>query len=233
MDSFHYQRQTKFTFMRKIIICILCFSWSFSVAQFQEIKNQIAEVFFQIPVNSTRFEIRNILYSSDNFYNRIHWDEIGHTISSDFVYNSKLSYLCKPCKFDPEVTFFFKGNNEHSHERSIKLMYSSDQLAKCIKQYGEIVSFFKNIAFWSEDTVENYKGVKIGIRTVFFASKKAIFDERQAYEKFLKDKTDSHLTYCFFRVSYIERDLYHVIPNPPTDRIVYVLSIDAFENAIY
>ncbi len=127
-------------------------------AQTAAIKKNLDEMFFKVPLNAAKFEVRTMLHSSENFFNISDFDEINKAISSDFKENYKFTYLTNCCR----IVFWFE--NDNSNGRKISIDYSENELSKCIKQYEELKSIFGKISYapYEYKTV-NFKNEEAGI----------------------------------------------------------------------
>ncbi len=67
-------------------------------AQTAAIKKNLDEMFFKVPLNAAKFEVRTMLHSSEKFFNISDFDEINKAISSDFKENYKFTYLTNCCR---------------------------------------------------------------------------------------------------------------------------------------
>lgn len=147
------------------------------IGQISLVKKNLSELFFEIHVSPTKFDVRKVFHSDDNFFN-YGGDDLGEyeTISAKFKRNLKLSYLGRD---DKSIIFWFNEGTEISDSRKIYTEYFSDEYNLCLKQLNELFSIFNRCSFKSEKTlITNSKEEKSGEGWDFYSSEKSFKDEK-------------------------------------------------------
>lgn len=162
--------------MRKFILlfALLGFYLS-SLGQLPLIKKEVSQLFFNLPLSATRFEIRSLLNSNNNFYNVDNMHDYTNSISAKFRQNFKMSYL----GFDNFIYFGFEGSEQNCNYRSLTLKYSETDFEKCYKQYKELITFFRKNSYTSD--VANTSKDNSEVRN--FGSTRFYLDEKSWREK--------------------------------------------------
>ena len=202
--------------MKKILLLFLFFQYfQFSYGQISSIKKQLKELYFEIGFPSSKYDIRKMLNSSNNFSfvseNSI---EDSDVISAWFEKNYKLSYVNKSKErvFD----YWFNKGTDKNYCVGIALRYYPEDISSCTKQFNEAIGFFKGISYKSYQRPIIKDGIKIGEFYSFSSSKKS--DENMK-------------SYLIISMEY--KTLGETENMSASDRMRYSFSIGYFVNNLY
>lgn len=218
-----------------VLTAFFLLSFNCVFGQIAAIKKNIAEMYFDIPLNATKFEVRVATNSSDNFYDQENWNDYFHTVMASFYHNYKLSYLSQDCR----IIFYFPTENDRTISRKINITYTENELNKCIKQYNEIVSIFDKISYTSTDgVITNSRNNQSGISKSFYSSEKAVLTQQEKIREweFSGQPENANSDESYLHVSY------HIIEATPAGHYSknqtyipasYWLEIILYDNKIY
>src|SRR5450759_645273 len=107
--------------------------------QIASIKKNLKELYYEISFPTSKYDLRKMLNSNDNFSNIFerNQDSKYDIIDGDFSKNYKLSYLsrAKARQFD---FWFYKGTDKNFCA-GLELHYSPENVEEGSKQYNELV----------------------------------------------------------------------------------------------
>jgi hypothetical protein len=202
--------------MKKIILLLLfCQCIQFSYGQISSIKKQLKELYFEIGFPSSKYDIRKMLNSSNNFSDiseiNIEEDDI---FSAYFDKNFKLSYVNKSIerKFD----YVFNKGTDNNFCVGLVLRYYPEDISSCTKQFNEAIGFFKGISYKSYQRSIIEDGIKLGETYSFYSSKKS--DENSK-------------SYLIISMEY--RALGEIRNKSESDKMRYSFSIGYYVNNLY
>jgi|GEM_PF-2624281 len=133
-----------------VLVSVLILSFQFSFGQILKIKKQLKECLFETERPITKFDLRKLLNTSNNFSD-IHeytYDKYD-VISYDFETNYKLSYT-KDCTHKQSSVWYIKGTDEE-FAFGYELYFPSENFESASNQLTELVNFFKPISFKVSD----------------------------------------------------------------------------------
>lgn len=158
--------------MKKFVVLLALLGFYFnSIGQLPLIKKDVSQLFFNLPLDASRYEIRNILNSSDNFYNVDNMHDYTNSISANFRQNFKMSYL----GFNNFIYFGFEGTEQKCNFRSLTIKYAETDFERCFKQYKELIAFFRKNSYTSDvaNTGKDDTGVRNFGSTRFYLNEKS------------------------------------------------------------
>ncbi len=162
-----------------LLLGLLLALTKFSSSQVSIVRKNVSELFFGIQELPSKFDVRKLIHSDENFYGHGGWDYGNYeTITTQFRHNSKLSNLGRDTK---HLIFRFDDGSEISNSRKISTEYFVDEFSLCLKQMEELFSVFDKCATgYSESVFRNIKGEKNGEGWDFYSSEES-YTEKKAF----------------------------------------------------
>lgn len=176
-----------------LLLALSLFSTAQIFAQFAEIKTQLRQLFFDIPIPATKYDVRKVAHSNDYFEDIDESTFDKHDILlCHFTKNDKLSYINNAYQKSFDV-WYFKGT-DRTYAIGLSLQYRPDFVEDANKQMQEISSFFKSKSFKYKKLPNIVDSIKIGEMIYIFSSAKSL---------------DKGLPYLLLKLSYSqEKEFY-------------------------
>lgn len=167
--------------MKKILLIAISFFLfnQFSFGQFTKIKEQLKQAFFELDVPSTKYDVRKLLHSSENFTD-LSESTLGDydMVDAKFTTNFKLSYITNATRRLAQFWYFKGTDNVHSF--SFDIHYKANYVETCTQQFNELSNFFKSISYKTSTKPFLIDNVKKGDILYLYSSQKS-FANSDAY----------------------------------------------------
>jgi hypothetical protein len=161
-----YKRRLK----QIVIMILLLFHNQLLFAQLTEIKKKTFDLFWYLPINIEKFDIRSKIHGNDNFSD-IHENsnepsiDANPSIKANFESNKILNNL----GFDNNMVVYFNKNGFPTQWGIISI-YPPDEINKCQEQIAEVYNYFKIDSFKSTAVSISIENKLIGRGYLFFSS---------------------------------------------------------------
>ena len=130
---------------RLLFLNILLFACLVTIGQ---IKPRLKEILFDLSIPSSKYNLRKLLHSSNNFSNIYESiDEKYDIINADFKENFRLSFL--KTSSENSASFWFNKGTDINFSFSFTLKYLPKNVNDCTNQYNEIINLFKSVSYKS------------------------------------------------------------------------------------
>jgi hypothetical protein len=159
--------------MKKFSILLsLIVTFQLGFGQISAIKKNLKELYFEISIPTTKYDLRKLLNSNENFKNiNEHTINKRESISVNFNKNNKLSYTGN--SVERQFDFWFYKESDINYCAVLSLYYLPENLVECTKQYNELIGFFKGISFKTKKAPDMLNGNKIGELNYYYSSLKS------------------------------------------------------------
>lgn len=195
-------RKFNIKIMKKTLI-ILVLLPLFTFSQTSNLLTKLKELFFDLPLKVSKYEVRKKFNSDNNFY-EFSDDNIYTCISAKYLKN----YMHSSSKIlIQEIHIWFK--NDMSDSRRIGIKYSKENEMSGKYQYDELCQIFAKVSYKNK-TFDTYNGKNVycGVTTNYYSSEN-------------KYKTKKE----FLSITY--RTMYY-----PAEDYYYWLTIELFDNNV-
>ncbi len=111
----------------------------FSFGQITKIKQQLKQVFFELDIPSTKYDVRKMLHSSDNFFD-LSESTLGDydMMDATFTNNLKLSYISNATR--RLIQFWYYKGTDNIHSFSYDIHYKTKYVENCSQQSKELIN---------------------------------------------------------------------------------------------
>lgn len=147
-------------------------------AQISSIKSQILELYWYLPANSEKFDLRSKLHSSNNF-TKVEDSNPKYgidAISSNFENNKQLESLGIENKL-----YIYFDKNSFPDQWVITSSYTPDNFNRCQLQFNQILTYFNKVSFKSNESIINDASDKLIGRGFWFYSSQNMLNQRKPY----------------------------------------------------
>jgi len=134
--------------MNKNILLLILFVGVFhlSFGQIIKIKKELNEIFFELGIPSTKYDVRKKLHASANFSELSEYPNGKYDVlDAEFKSNYKLSYLDNSVR--RLASFWFDKGTDINFSFAFDIHYPSQNVTTCSEQFKEIINFFKPISY--------------------------------------------------------------------------------------
>ncbi len=163
--------------MKKCITALLlCLIMNCIEGQISSIKKNLKELFYEINFPTTKYDLRKMINSNENFSNffEANPDNKYDIFHAAFSKNYKLSYISKAK--DRQFDYWFYEGTDKNYCVGLVLKYSPENVEECSKQYNELAGFFKGFSFKTEQIPFLVEETKVGDLLYLYSSTKSYHD---------------------------------------------------------
>jgi len=167
--------------MKKFItVLVLIFLMNCAEGQISSIKKNLKELYYEISFPTTKYDLRKMINSSDNFSNisENNLESKYDIIHANLTTNYKLSYISRAKV--RQLDFWFYQGTDKNYCAGLEFQYSQENVEEATKQYNELVSFFKGYSFKSDQDPVIVNELKVGDSYYFYSSSNS-FQNNEPY----------------------------------------------------